>query len=183
MALQGNWNVTFTQATGAAPGDKNAPPLPAPFTTNTLGSYTDRGGPYKTFAGTAVYTLTFDAPASPAQDYFLDLGKVGDSARVSLNGKNLGTLWCAPFRVRTGDALKPGANTLTLEVTNVAANRIADMDRRGVKWKIFKDINVVNIKPGTAGQYVPMDASTYAEHPSGLLGPVALIPLAEKKPG
>lgn len=171
VPLKGNWDVTFTDG---------GPEMPANFKTDALGSYTGKGEAYKRFAGTAVYTTTFDAPSTSAKDYALDLGKVGDSARVTLNGKDLGTLWAAPFRIRIGEALKPGSNTLKVEVTNIAANRIADMDRRGIKWKIFKDINVVNIKAGTAGQYVPMDASTYAERPAGLIGPVELVPLAAK---
>jgi hypothetical protein len=171
VPLKSDWQVTFADG---------GPDMPANFKTDALGSFTGRGEAYKRFAGTAVYTTTFDAPSTQAKDYSLDLGQVGDSARVTLNGKELGTLWAAPFRIRVGDALKPGSNTLKIEVTNIAANRIADMDRRGIKWKIFKDINVVNIKAGTAGTYVPMDASTYAERPAGLIGPVELVPLAAK---
>ena len=33
-----------------------------------------------------------------------------------------------------------------MEVTNLPANRIVDMDRRGVPWRIYKEIfNIVNI--------------------------------------
>jgi hypothetical protein len=70
-----------------------------------------------------------------------------------------------------GGALQPGVNKLEIEVTNVAANRIRDMDQRGVQWKIFKDINVVDTG------YKPMDASKWAVRPAGLLGPVTLVPL------
>jgi hypothetical protein len=176
IPLTGTWNVAFTEGTA---GNTD---MPGNFTTTSLGSYTSRGDVYARFAGTAVYTLTFNAPDNPAKDYYLNLGKVGDSARVSLNGHNLGTLWAPPFRVHPGAALKPGQNTLKVEVTNIAANRIADMDRRHIKWKIFKDINVQNIKPGTAGTYEPMDASKYPERPAGLLGPVTLQPLTAKHP-
>ena len=64
-------------------------------------------------------------------------------------------------------------NRLTIEVTNVAANRIRDLDRRKVKWKIFKDINFVDIN------YRPFDASKWPVRKAGLLGPVTLTPLAE----
>jgi hypothetical protein len=67
--------------------------------------------------------------------------------------------WSIPFDVRLGDALRRGRNVLELEVTNVAANRIRDMDRRGVNWKIM-----------------PFDASGWAVEPAGLLGPVELVP-------
>jgi len=41
--------------------------------------------------------------------------------------------------------LKKGKNELRIEVTNLPANRIADLDRRGVKWRKFNEINVVDI--------------------------------------
>ena len=94
-----------------------------------------------------------------------------ESARVRLNGAEVVTAWSLPFRVRIGAQLKPGRNVLELEVTNLAANRIRDLDRRGVPWKIMREINVVNIN------YQPFDASAWDLTPSGLLGPVALVPL------
>ena len=94
-----------------------------------------------------------------------------ESARVELNGRSLGTLWSRPFRVRLGQALRPGENVLEVEVTNLPANRIRDLDRRGVPWKRFHDINVVNV------DYKPFDASSWPLTDSGLLGPVTLTPL------
>ena len=70
-----------------------------------------------------------------------------------------------------GRFLKPGRNTLEVEVTNLPANRIADYDRRGVKWRKFKDINIVSIF------YKPITFDTWATAPSGLLGPVTLTPM------
>ena len=60
---------------------------------------------------------------------------------------------------------------LEVEVTSVAANRIRDLDRRGVQWKIFKDINIVNVN------YRPFDASPWPLTDCGLLGPVTLTAL------
>jgi hypothetical protein len=68
--------------------------------------------------------------------------------------------------------LKKQDNVLEVEVTNVSANRIRDLDRRGVNWKNFHDINIVNIN------YKPFDASDWPLTDSGLLGPVTLTPLA-----
>ena len=100
----------------------------------------------------------------------LNLGDVRQSARVKLNGKNYGILVAPPFRVMV-DNLKPTGNQLEIEVTSVAANRIRDLDRRHVDWKIFKDINVVNVN------YRPFDASSWPLTDCGLLGPVTLTPL------
>ena len=78
----------------------------------------------KRFAGTARYTIEFDKPAGEANDWLLDLGKVCESARVRLNGHNVGALWCAPFKIQIGKLLQPGKNILEVEVTNLAANRM-----------------------------------------------------------
>jgi hypothetical protein len=95
---------------------------------------------------------------------------VGESARVRLNGRELGTLVAPPFAVETGPLLATG-NLLEVEVTNLSANRVRDLDRRGVPWKIFRDINYVGI------DYRPFDASGWAVRPSGLAGPVTLTAL------
>ena len=50
-----------------------------------------------------------------------------------------------PFVLDCKDALKKGKNTIRIEVTNLPANRIADLDRKGVKWRKMKEINVVDI--------------------------------------
>ena len=84
-----------------------------------------------------MYTLEFERPKGRADDWQLDLGDVRESARVRLNGRSLGTLWSRPFRVRAGQALRPGENRLEVEVTNLAANRIRDLDRRGVRGSGF----------------------------------------------
>ena len=101
----------------------------------------------------------------------LDLGEVCESARVRLNGRDYGTLIAPPFRVVV-DNLKPAGNRLEVEVTSVAANRIRDLDRRGVAWRIFKDINFVNLN------YKAFDASNWPVTDCGLIGPVTLTPLS-----
>jgi hypothetical protein len=161
--VEGLWRVTFIEG---------GPTLPAPIETHRLASWTELGGPdCETFAGTARYSNRF-APDIRAERYLLDLGEVADSARVELNGKSVATLFGPPYRVEIGPLLAEN-NVLTIEVTNVAANRIRDLDRRKVKWKIFKDINFVDI------DYRPFDASKWPVRKAGLLGPVTLTPLAE----
>ena len=160
--LDGMWQVRFVEG---------GPELPASFATNQLGSWT--GSPdtnAQRFAGAAVYSLQFNAPTDQSKNWRLDLGKVCQSARVRLNGRDLGCLFTPPFSaVVTG--LKPAGNLLEIEVCNVCANRIRDLDRRGVKWKNFHDINFVNI------DYKPFDASDWPLAEAGLIGPVTLVPL------
>jgi hypothetical protein len=81
------------------------------------------------------------------------------------------TLWSPPYSVSVGKYLKSGRNRLEVEVTNLAANRIADLDRRKVEWKRFHEINFVN------RDYKPLDASKWPLRDSGLLGPVRLVPV------
>ncbi len=167
VALSGTWKVEFA---------KGGPQLPPAFETTALKSWTELGGDEAIrFAGTARYRLEFDAPTTKADNWLLDLGDVRETARVRLNGKDVTTAWSVPFQLRVGEHLKPGRNVLELEVTNLAANRIRDMDKRGEKWKIMREINFVNIN------YRPFDASGWDVTPSGLLGPVRLIPLQTLK--
>jgi hypothetical protein len=63
---------------------------------------------------------------------------------------------------------------LDVDVTNVSANRIRDLDRRGVVWKTFRDINIVNI------DYKPFNAANWPLTDSGLLGPVTITPVSSK---
>ena len=161
VELRGTWNVKFING---------GPRLPAPFASQKLASWTLLGdADAERFAGTAVYTITFDAPDGWSGQWALDLGKVCQSARVRLNGKPLGTLITAPFTVQLGTLL-PKGNVLEVEVTNVAANRIRDMDIRHIPWKIFDPPNIVSL------QYKTLDASKWPLMDSGLLGPVMLTP-------
>ena len=164
--LRGQWTVTFLDG---------GPVLPKPFQSDTVVTWTGRGDEdADRFAGTARYSVTFDAPDT-ASRHLLNLGTVHESARVRLNGRELGTLIEPPFSVETGPLRRTG-NVLEVEVTNVSANRIRDLDRRGVQWKIFNDINFVGI------DYRPFDASRWPVRPSGLPGPVTLQPLSGDVP-
>ena len=78
--------------------------------------------------------------------------------------------------MRVGAFLQPGRNVLELDVTNLAANRIRDMDQRKLPWKIMRDANIVNIN------YKPFDASSWPLQPSGLIGPVTLTALKSLAP-
>lgn len=106
-----------------------------------------------------------------ADEWSLDLGKMDVSARVKVNGHDAGVVWSVTYQINIGRFLKKGENHLSIEVTNLPANRIADYDQKGIPWKIFYDINVVNL------DYKPLNASDWKPLPSGLTGPVQLIPL------
>jgi hypothetical protein len=164
--LKGRWTVTFLEG---------GPVLPKPFTSDTVTTWTGRGDEdADRFAGTARYSVIFDAPDT-ASRHLLTLGRVRESARVRLNGRDLGVLLEPFFAVETGP-LRPTGNVLEVEVTNLSANRVRDLDLREVPWRIFRDINFVGI------DYRPFDASRWAVRPSGLPGPVTLQPLSGDVP-
>ena len=103
--------------------------------------------------GTGVYEISFDSPlrkddarrVDPCK-WAIDLGDVRESARVYINDVYVGCAWCVPYILTFDNSiLKQKGNSLRIEVTNLPANRIADMDKRGVKWRKFDDINIVDI--------------------------------------
>lgn len=115
------------------------------------------------------YTANFSVQPIDGSRVILDLGDVRESARVVLNGQEVATLFAVPFRCDITPFVKKGKNTLQVYVTNLPANRIAQMDRDSIPWRHFKEINVVdlNYKNTRYDQWEPV--------PSGLLSPVRLI--------
>ena len=167
VALAGTWKVEFIEG---------GPNLPKGFANDRLTSWTEPDDEdARRFGGTARYRIGFAAPKTGKQ-FVLDLGRVCQSARVRVNGRDLGTLILPPYRTVLQD-LKPTGNILEVEVTNVAANRIRDLDRRHVAWRIFRDINFASLPPNRS-----FDASNWPLYDSGLLGPVTLQPIVDGSP-
>lgn len=158
VEIEGLWKINFVDGGPVYPGN---------ISTENLKSWTKMGDSETSrFSGTAAYTSEFNWDKS-SKTALLNLGEVKDCARVFLNGKEAGSLLGPVYSVKV-DNLKQGKNELVVEVTNVAANRIRDLDIRGVDWKKFHDINFVNM------EYEPFDASGWEVKEAGLLGPVKL---------
>ncbi|MDR3366704.1 MAG: glycosyl hydrolase family 2, partial [Prevotellaceae bacterium] len=138
IALKGSWSLQFVES---------EPPVQTVFRLPAPASWTELGNDTLTRnMGTALYKTQLSiGKKEKGKEYRLCLGDVRESAVVRVNGKKAGTLFAVPFEVNIGDLLQPGSNTLEVEVTNLPANRIADYDRRGVEWRIFREINFVNI--------------------------------------
>ena len=127
-------------------------------------------------SGTARYSVDFELPAEVnADEWLLDLGDLRESAVVRVNGNDAGTVWSVPFTIEIGKWLKPGMNHLEIDVTNLPANRIADYDRKGRKWKIFKDANIASVTNSKK-----VDFSDWETVPSGLNSKVTITPLKQK---
>ena len=165
IEIKGPWMLSFTE---------ESPRVEGTFRLDTLQTWEGLSDAAAITMGTGVYTTTFKLSAKQAKKrWSINLGDVRESARVYLNGEFLGCAWAVPYILDCGNALKKGKNELRIEVTNLPANRIADLDRKGVEWRKFNEINVVDInyKKTTYAHWSPM--------PSGLNSKVILqtIPL------
>ena len=159
--IVGPWTLSFIE---------EAPKVGQTYQLERLQTWEALGDSAAVTMGTGVYTTTFRLSKEEAQQpWQLDLGDVRESARVYINGQFIGCAWAVPYILDCGKALKTGKNTLRIEVTNLPANRIADMDRRQIPWRKMKEINVVDInyQKTTYDQWEPM--------PSGLNSAVRLI--------
>jgi hypothetical protein len=172
VEISGNWRVDFI--TGG-------PTLPEPKELSKLISWTDFGGDdVKDFSGTAKYSISFNKPAGKADAYSLNLGRVLNSVKVTLNGKEVGTLIGTDFSIDIDKSLVKPVNTLELEVSNLMANRIAYLDRNNIEWKKFYNVNMAARlrKNNNNGIF---DASAWKPMDAGLIGPVTITPLSKKK--
>lgn len=160
IVLKSGWKLSFIES---------EPTIEGTFDIDTLGSWTNLTNENaRKNVGTARYSITFNIANLSADEYWLRLGDVRESARVRVNGIQVDTLFAVPFKTLVGKYLKEGENTLEIDVTNLPANRIADYDRRGIVWRIFHDINIVDVN------YQRTLYDKWDVVPSGLLGPVVI---------
>jgi len=153
--LGGPWTVTFQPGRGAPPS----------ITVDTLSSWSDSpDAGVRYFSGTGTYTKTVDAPADwfgNGSRLWIDLGDVKNLAEVAVNGKPLGIVWHAPYRVDATGELRAGANEVSVKVTNAWVNRL-----------------IGDQQPSAAVKYTFADIAPYKADspllPSGLLGPVRI---------
>jgi len=174
--LSGAWDVAFDPKWGG--------PEKAAF--DELQDWTTRPEPgIKYYSGIATYRKTFHLDQPPGGRTYLDLGAVRDMARVKLNGKDLGVVWCAPWRVEVTGAVEAGVNQLEIEVVNRWPNRMI-----GDKQPADANARTVECPPGflggrkiKTGRHTFSTADPYDARspllPSGLLGPVQVM----KAPG
>lgn len=171
QAIDGPWQVTFDPEWGGPDGAVD-------FATLTdWKDHQTRGIKY--YSGIAVYRTRFDVAGDLTSCTALDLGRVEDMARVTLNGKELGTVWSSPYRVAIPlGLLKKKGNQLKVEVVNTWHNRLVgdqqpeDAGKRTMQWKS----GLLGGRTYPAGRYTftnRLDARG-ALHPAGLLGPVQL---------
>jgi hypothetical protein len=150
--LTGTWDVAFDTKWGG-PGSVEFHGLQ-----DWSKSADDR---IKHFSGKAIYTKNIDWNIDSKKPVYLDLGLVKNIADVWLNGKHLGIVWTAPWRIDISPAIKQGRNLLKIEVINLWPNRLIG-DAALLPEKKLTNTNIA-FKP---------DAPLL---PSGLLGPVTIL--------
>ena len=171
--LTGAWNVQFDPQWGG-------PAQPVVF--GDLSDWTNHSDPgIKYYSGIATYRKSFDfTEPRTLIPVFLSLGVVHDMARVRLNGKDLGVVWCAPWRVEVTRSIKAGENQLEIEIANRWANRLI-----GDKQPADANVRTVECPPDfLGGQKIKAGRYTFSTYdpynaksplmPSGLLGPVQI---------
>jgi len=152
--LDGPWKVTFQAGRGAPASTTLASLAP-------LDASTDPGIRY--FSGEATYSRSFTPPPGwrAGQPLWIDLGRVGDVAEVTVNGRVAGITWQAPHRVEIGGLVHRGENALTITVANLWVNRLIGDAQPGVA-------KVAWVAAPTYRPDAPLRAS-------GLIGPVVLM--------
>jgi hypothetical protein len=156
--IKGPWKISFLAG---------GPIIPQPLTSDTLILWSQiNKEQYKYFSGTAKYSTFFNIDNLEKEKlYILDLGTVYESARVMVNKKNAGIFWSIPFIKNIGSLLKNGKNSLEIEVTNLAANRITYLDKMKIDWKKFFFVNI---------DYKKYDVSKRNFMDSGVKGPIKI---------
>ena len=152
--LAGPWEVSFDPQWGG-------PREPIRFEALTDWTQRPEEG-IKHYSGKAAYRKAFELSAKDRPRHiYLSLGRVKDLAEVRLNGRNLGVVWCEPWRIEITDAVRTGTNELEIVVANEWVNRLigdsGQPSERRFTWTTWNPY-----KPNS-----PMLES-------GLLGPVTL---------
>ena len=156
IALTGPWEVAFDPKWGG----------PEKVTFETLEDWSKRPeAGIKHYSGRATYRNTFELSAAQigraGSQLTLDLGDVRNLATVRVNGRELATLWLAPWQVDITAAVKAGRNTLEIDLVNTWNNRlVGDAALPADQRRTFLTAQTVD--------------SNAALLPAGLLGPVTL---------
>ena len=160
LELTGPWEVRFPHGWDA--------PTRQVFV--ALHSWTDAtNAATRAFSGIATYAKQFHLSAAQlpsGQRVVLDLGEVREVARVYLNGREVGLSSFAPHVLDVSDLLRPGENSLLVEVANTWLNRLIADDALP-EGQRKTQTNLTGPAAGKRWRDAP-------PKPSGLLGPVRL---------
>jgi len=182
-SLEGPWDVAFDPKWGG--------PEKIPFEALVDWSRRPEAG-IKYYSGTAAYTKSFDLPRAVTDTVkdgrvWLDLGTVTNIAGVRLNGRDLGVVWCDPWRVEVTEAIKPTGNRLEIRVANLWPNRLIGDEQEPPDAEYAPGGNLARwpewlLKGEPRPSAGRLTFSTWKHYgkdspllPSGLLGPVIVL--------
>jgi hypothetical protein len=179
-----DWTVTFDS--------RDTPASHAtPTTMGHLRSWTEDDAT-RDFSGVATYERTVAIPAgvlrggAAMRSMRLDFGEprasgprepnarmqawldapVREAAVVFVNDRRVGSVWCPPYSIDITSALKPGDNRIRIQVANLAVNHMAG--------RALPDYRLLNLRYGV--RFEAQDMDKVLPVPSGLFGPIRLIP-------
>jgi hypothetical protein len=175
IEIKAPWTLEFNPAFGG----------PEKVRFDTLADLSKSGADgIKYYSGIVTYTVDFDLPVKPQNksntEYYIDLGKVKNIAKIKLNGEDLGIIWTDPWQVKT-TGLKEKGNHLVIEVANLWINRLIGDEAR--PWDGIEDGKwpewLLKGTPRTSGRYTFTTHRYYKKDDplveSGLIGPVKIL--------
>jgi len=166
FAIPGPWKLTLM--------DKERP-RPEKLLTE-LKSWTD-DSTSRHFSGTGIYSTDFFLPKDYVSDDIeleLDLGQVGNIAKVELNGREVGICWMRGQLLNIAQDVRVGRNELKVAVTNKLINRLSEVkDPPPVPEELVAHYGS-GATSYSASFRGPMGFKALPV--SGLLGPVKIIP-------
>jgi hypothetical protein len=125
------------------------------------------------FSGTGRYEILFDLPAEYISDVHklrLELGNLGATGEVILNGKEMGTIWMRGQQIDITESVQGGENTLMVLVTNTLINRVSGFTE---PRPVPEDL-VDRFGSQTTSSRMPPEFGFEPLPASGLMGPVKI---------
>ena len=149
VPLDRPWHLTLHRA-----GEFALPDGPRPWT--------ELNADGRAFAGVGTYRteVVMDEALLAGGAVLLTAADVSDIARVWVNGVDCGVIWTDPYRIDVTRALRPGRNTIDVDVANAWMNRLI-AEAAAPTGEIFSPV-------------VDVYAADAQVRPSGLTGPIVL---------
>lgn len=159
IAVEGEWKVTFIN------------PDSSKFTRNfdQLADWSKHADDkVKYFSGSAHYEIdVHKLPSLKKKRVVLNIGQVGVLASVTINGKEVGSVWTDPYSIDITSFCQSGSNHIDIRVTNTWVNSlIGDQQKPEEERKFWTIVN-------------PYKKDS-ALHKAGLLGPVTFEIYSER---
>lgn len=169
LELVNSWDVRFTYGWGFDPVQKF----------EKLIDWNDHpDSMLKIYSGLATYKTSFVVPDGFIRtntDYYLDLGRVGEVARLFINGYESGISIFPPHKLLISSYLREGENFIAVEVANTWQNQLTGESKTPQALQRTQS----NLKGDATGKKGVRAWNGLTPLPSGLMGPVKII--SEKK--